>query len=87
MRNLLSIIALFSLTTAINAQSLKEDALNDMVAPYAESGLIDEAEKYFKNIVKEPKYFIETLKRLAQIYFDQKRWKEAITIYEKILWN
>ena len=69
----------------INDPSLKEDALNDMVAPYAESGLIDAAEKYFKKSVREPKYFIATLKRLAQIYFDQERWKEAIKIYEKLL--
>ncbi|HQN73625.1 MAG TPA: tetratricopeptide repeat protein, partial [bacterium] len=53
--------------------ALKEDALNDMVAPYAESGTVDDAEKYFKTIVKEQKYFIAVLKRLADIYFDQDR--------------
>ena len=68
----------------INDLSLKEDALNDMVAPYAESGSVDEAEKYFKNIVKEQKYFIAVLKRLAQIYFDQDRSEEAIKIYRKL---
>jgi len=68
----------------INDQSLKEDALNDMVAPYAEAGSVDEAEKYFKTIVKEQKYFIAVLKRLAQIYFDQDRSEEAIKIYRKL---
>ncbi|MBP5406832.1 tetratricopeptide repeat protein [bacterium] len=68
----------------INDQSLKEDALNDMVAPYAESGSVDQAEKYFKTIVKEQKYFIAVLKRLAQIYFDQDRSEEAIKIYRKL---
>jgi lipopolysaccharide biosynthesis regulator YciM len=63
---------------------LKEDALNDMVAPYAESGTVDDAEKYFKTIVKEQKYFIAVLKRLADIYFDQDRSAEAIKIYKKL---
>mgnify|MGYP001199605570 FL=1 len=64
--------------------ALKEDALNDMVAPYAESGTVDDAEKYFKTIVKEQKYFIAVLKRLADIYFDQDRSAEAIKIYKKL---
>lgn len=68
----------------INDISLKEDALNDMVAPYAESGTVDDAEKYFKTIVKEQKYFIAVLRRLADIYFDQDRSAEAIKIYKKL---
>lgn len=68
----------------INDVALKEDALNDMVAPYAESGTVDDAERYFKTIVKEQKYFIAVLKRLADIYFDQDRSAEAIKIYKKL---
>ena len=68
----------------INDISLKEDALNDMVAPFAESGSVDDAEKYFKTIVKEQKYFIAVLRRLADIYFDQDRSAEAIKIYRKL---
>ncbi len=64
--------------------SLKEDAMNDMVAPYAEAGNVDDAEKYFKNVVKEQKYFIAVLKRLAGIYFDQDKSDEAIKIYRKL---
>jgi len=63
---------------------LKENALNDMVAPYAESGTVADAERYFKTIVKEHKYFIAVLIRLANIYFEQDRNKEAITIYKKL---
>ena len=63
---------------------LKENALNDMVAPYAESGTVADAERYFKTIVKEKKYFIAVLIRLAGIYFEQDRSKEAITIYKKL---
>lgn len=65
--------------------SLKEDALNDMVAPFAEAGSVDDAEKYFKTIVKEQKYFLAVLKKLAQIYFEQDRSEEAVKIYRKLL--
>ena len=65
--------------------SLKEDALNDMVAPYAESGSVEDAERYFKTIVKEPRYFIAVLRRLAEIYFEQDRSQEAIVIYRKLI--
>jgi tetratricopeptide (TPR) repeat protein len=65
--------------------SLKEDALNDMVAPYAESGTVADAERYFKTIVKETRYFIAVLRRLAEIYFEQDRSQEAITIYRKLI--
>jgi tetratricopeptide (TPR) repeat protein len=64
---------------------LKEDALKDMVAPYAESGTVDDAERYFKNIVKNKKYYIMVLRKLAQIYFEQDRSKDAIVIYRKLM--
>ncbi len=64
---------------------LKEDALKDMVAPYAEAGTVDDAERYFKTIVKDKKYYIMVLRKLAQIYFEQDRSKEAIVIYGKLL--
>ncbi|MCK5807818.1 tetratricopeptide repeat protein, partial [bacterium] len=64
---------------------LKEDALKDMVAPYAEAGTVDDAERYFKNIVKNKKYYIMVLRKLAQIYFEQDRSKDAVIIYRKLL--
>ncbi len=64
---------------------LKENALKDMVAPFAEAGTVDEAEKYFKTIVKSKKYYIMVLSRLSAIYFEQDRSKEAIVIYKKLL--
>ncbi len=65
--------------------SLKEDALKDMVNPYAEAGSVDEAESYFKNIVKDKRYYVLVLKKLAGIYFEQDRTDEAIKIYRKLI--
>ncbi len=69
----------------VGDQDLMENALNDMVAPYAESGSVDDAERYFKTIVKETRYFIAVLRRLAEIYFSQDRNEEAIVIYRKLI--
>jgi len=68
-----------------NKVELKEEALKDMVTPYAEAGSVDEAEKYFKTIVKEHKYFVMVLVKLASIYFEQDKNEEAIKIYRKLM--
>lgn len=68
-----------------NKVELKEEALKDMVTPYAEAGSVDEAEKYFKTIVKEHKYFVMVLVKLAGIYFEQDKNEEAIKIYRKLI--
>ncbi len=64
---------------------LKEDALKDMVRPYAEAAGVDAAEKYFKNIVKEQKYFIMVLIKLAAIYDEQDRTEDSVKVYRKLL--
>lgn len=68
-----------------NKVELKEEALKDMVTPYAEAGSVDDAEKYFKTIVKEHKYFVMVLVKLAGIYFEQDKNEEAIKIYRKLM--
>lgn len=68
-----------------NKVEIKEEALKDMVTPYAEAGNVDDAEKYFKTIVKEKKYFIMVLIKLASIYFEQDKNEEAIKIYRKLI--
>lgn len=68
-----------------NKVELKEEALKDMVTPYAEAGSVDDAEKYFKSVVKEKKYFVMVLIKLAGIYFEQDKNEEAIKIYRKLI--
>lgn len=82
-------IKTFQATVAFSSKSkkisLKEDALKDMVRPYAEAGNVDDAERYFKNIVKDKKYYIMVLSRLSSIYDEQDRSEDAIKIYRKLL--
>lgn len=68
-----------------NKVELKEEALKDMVTPYAEAGSVDDAEKYFKSVVQEKKYFVMVLIKLAGIYFEQDKNEEAIKIYRKLI--
>jgi tetratricopeptide (TPR) repeat protein len=65
--------------------TLEENALSHMVNSYVESGSVVAAEKYFKSIVKELKYFIKVLEKLGEIYFEQKRTVDATRIYKKLL--
>lgn len=65
--------------------SLTENALKDMVAPYAEAGDYKDAEQYFKNVVEDKRYYVMVLIRLAAIYFEQDRTDEAIKIYGILL--
>jgi len=64
--------------------TLKEDALKDLVMVFAESGKEKEAREYFGTPDRK-KYFRMMLLKLALLYEDQGRTKDAIRLYEEII--
>lgn len=67
-----------------NRLSLKDEALNDLVLFYAESGDMNAAEAYFSRF-GEAKYFKAMLRRLANTYVEQGRNELAISTYNRII--
>ncbi len=63
---------------------LREEALRDLVVFYSDLGLINQALTYF-NSINEPEYGIKVLSILANIYFEQSRYKKAIATIRKLL--
>jgi len=64
--------------------NLHDEAINDLVVIWADAGDIEGAFAFFKEIGSVDKYY-DILERLAGIYGDQGRKKEAMTLYNKIL--
>lgn len=67
-----------------NKLSLREEALNDLVLFYADSGDMDAAYAYFSQF-GEKKYFKAMLKRLASTYIEQGRNELAITTFRRMI--
>ena len=77
-------VVLWSDKMGKKGMTLKEDALKDLVMVFAESGKEQEARKYFGTPDRK-KYFRMMLLRLALIYEDQGRTKDAIRLYDEII--
>jgi tetratricopeptide (TPR) repeat protein len=61
------------------------EVLNGLGAVYAEMGLLDKAEAYFKKALDILPSHISTLKNLGQIYLDTQNYNRAFPIFKKIL--
>jgi TolA-binding protein len=64
--------------------NLHDEAINDLIVIWADAGEIEGAFAFFKEVGAEDKYY-DMLERLAGIYGDQGKKKEAMTLYNKIL--
>lgn len=64
--------------------TLMEEALRDLVMAFAEVGNVEEAEKYFLEVGGQ-KYFRMMLVRLGEIYTNQGKLDESITIYRRLI--
>jgi TolA-binding protein len=70
--------------TAEGRVRLKEEALRDMVNPYAELQDINGAERYFASVGGE-KYFGELLTKLADVLRDQGQYDKSIAVLKRFI--
>lgn len=71
-------------STSEGRQRLKEEALRDMINPYAELQDIDGAERYFAR-VGGSKYFGELLTRLANALREQGQFEKSIAVLKRFI--
>jgi tetratricopeptide (TPR) repeat protein len=66
------------------AIQLQDEALKDLVRFFADGGDLSEAIDYFKKLGKDD-LIRDTLKRLANIYYEQGKFEQTITTYRRLI--
>ncbi len=65
--------------------NLKDEALNDLVFFYSDSGKFNEAKSYFSSIPGGTEIYIKALARLAKTYDSEGKYNQAIQLNESLL--